>query len=320
MSPLRAVLQRIWYAFAALGAVFLLVAIDLDGYRDSFDGKVSLLDALYYATVTVSTTGYGDITPTSDTARLINIVLVTPLRIVFLVILVGTTLEVLTRRTREDFLTNRWRSKLTGHTVVVGYGTKGRAAVRTLLDNDRSRDSIVVIDPHGGVITEANEDGLVGVVGDGTRSSVLRRARIETAKEVIISTQRDDTTALIVLTARSLNPKATIVAAVREAENDPLVRSSGADVVITSSEAAGRMLGVATQSPAVSTVIDDFLAYGHGLDLYERPVRPGEVGGPCDAAEGMVVAVVRGGKVIPYAKVPTLEATDRLVVIHVPEE
>ncbi|GLX95800.1 potassium channel family protein [Herbidospora sp. NBRC 101105] len=320
VSPLRAVLRRLWYALAALGAVFLLVASDLDGYKDSYDGKVSLLDALYYATVTVSTTGYGDITPTSDLARLINIVLVTPLRIVFLVILVGTTLEVLTRRTREDFLTNRWRSKLTGHTVVVGYGTKGRAAVRTLLDNDRTRDSIVVIDPNGGVVNEANEDGFVGVVGDGTRSSVLRRARIETAKEVIISTQRDDTTALVVLTARSLNPKATIVAAVRESENDPLVRSSGADVVITSSEAAGRMLGVATQSPAVSTIIDDFLMYGTGLDLYERPVKPGEVGGTCEQAEGMVVAVVRDGRVIPYAKVPSLLSGDRLVVIHVPED
>ncbi len=95
------ILRRIWYAFAALGAVFLLVAFDLDGYKDNYDGKMSLLDALYYSTVTVSTTGYGDITPVSDTARLINIVLVTPLRIVFLVILVGTTLEVLTRRTRK---------------------------------------------------------------------------------------------------------------------------------------------------------------------------------------------------------------------------
>ena len=50
----------------------------------------------YYATVSLSTTGYGDITPVSPGARLVNILVVTPLRILFLLILIGTTLEALT--------------------------------------------------------------------------------------------------------------------------------------------------------------------------------------------------------------------------------
>jgi voltage-gated potassium channel len=319
VSPLRAVLRRVLYAGAALGAVFLLVALDLDGYRDSYDGKVSLLDALYYATVSVSTTGYGDITPVSPVARLVNIVAITPLRIIFLVILVGTTLEVLTRRTREQILGKRWRSRLNDHTVVIGYGTKGRSAIRTLIENDRDKDTVVVVDPRHSAIDEANSDGFAGIVGDGTRSHVLTRAGVPTAREVIIATQRDDTTALVTLTARQLSSSATIVAAVREAENEPLVRQSGADVVITSSEAAGRMLGVATQSPAVSVLIEDFLVYGRGLDLYERPAASGEVGkSPKDCGE-IVVAVVREGKVFAYADpaVAKLEATDRLVVIRV---
>ncbi|MEU6996715.1 potassium channel family protein [Nonomuraea sp. NPDC046570] len=321
LSPLRAVLRRVAWALLALLMVFLLVAVDLGGYRDTYDGKVSLLDALYYATVSVSTTGYGDITPVSPTARLINILAITPLRVVFLVILVGTTLEVLTQRTRDHILIRRWRSRLREHTVIVGYGTKGRAAIRTLLENDRTKDSIVVVDPQAAAIEEATAGGFVGVIGDGTRSDVLTRAGTRAAKEVIIATQRDDTTALVTLTARQLNPDATIVAAVREAENDPLVRQSGADVVITSSDAAGRMLGVATQSPAVSALIEDFLVYGKGLDLYERPVEPSEVGkSPAECAE-MVIAVVRDRTVMTYAdpRAGTLRLGDHLVVIHVPQ-
>ncbi|MCG5217070.1 potassium channel family protein [Streptosporangium sp. KLBMP 9127] len=320
VSPLRAVLKRVLYAGVALGVVFLLVALDLDGYRDSYDGKVSLLDALYYATVSVSTTGYGDITPVTPAARLINIVAVTPLRIVFLVILVGTTLEVLTQRTRDQILNKRWRAGLRDHTVIIGYGTKGRSAIRTLIENGRTKDTIVVVDPSPAAVEEANSDGLAGIVGDGTRSNVLTRAGARVASEIIIATRRDDTTALVTLTTRQLNAKATIVAAVREAENEPLVRQSGANVVITSSDAAGRMLGVATQSPAVSALIEDFLVYGRGLDLYERGVKPEEVGrNPRESAE-VVVAVVRDGKVIPYADaaVAKLEQADRLVVIHVP--
>ncbi|MFI6789017.1 potassium channel family protein [Nonomuraea sp. NPDC050383] len=319
LSPLRAVLRRMAVALLILLAMYALVLIDLEGYRDNADGAVSPLDALYYVTVSLSTTGYGDITPVTTEARVVNIVAVTPLRIAFLVVLVGTTLEVLTKRTRDAIRIQRWRARLRDHTVIVGYGTKGRAAIRTLLESERSKDSIVVVDPSRAAIEEAAGDGFTGVVGDGTRGEVLRRASLGTAREVIIATQRDDTTALVTLTARSLNETATIVAAVREAENDPLVRQSGADVVITSSDAAGRMLGVATQSPAVSSLIEDFLVYGKGLDLYERDVRAGETGRPTQAAGEIVVAVVRGREIMTYAdpRAATLQAGDRLVVIRV---
>ncbi|TXK35741.1 TrkA family potassium uptake protein [Nonomuraea sp. C10] len=322
LSPLRAVLRRMAIALAMLLAMFALVAMDLDGYRDNVDGRVSLLDALYYVTVSISTTGYGDITPVTTAARVVNIVAVTPLRIAFLVVLVGTTLEVLTRRTRDAILTERWRARLQDHTVIVGYGTKGRAAARTLLDNGSPKESIVVVDPDPAVVDEAASDGFAGVLGDGTRSHVLGRARIRTAGQIIIATRRDDTTALVTLTARSLNPGATIVAAVREAENDPLVRQSGADVVITSAEAAGRMLGVATQSPAVSALIQDLLTYGKGVDLRERLVRPEEVGGPPVKGEELPVAVVRDGHMFTYAdpRAAELRQGDKLVVIHVPPQ
>ena len=72
-----------------------LVYFDRGSYTDNYDGEVSLVDAVYYATVTISTTGYGDITPVRAHARIVNAIVVTPLRVLFLVLLVGTTLEVL---------------------------------------------------------------------------------------------------------------------------------------------------------------------------------------------------------------------------------
>jgi voltage-gated potassium channel len=79
------------------------------------------------------------------------------------------------------------------------------------------------------------------------------------------------------------------------------------------------MLGVATQSPAVSSLIEDLLAYGKGLDLYERAVLPSEAGKPPVQGEELVVAVVRDGKIMTYADpgVAELRASDRLVLMHV---
>src|SRR5690606_7467703 len=227
-GPLRAVGKRVALALALLLAVVAAVYADRGGYRDAADGTVSLLDAFYYASVTISTTGYGDITPVGDAARLVNIVFVTPVRVLFLILLVGTTLEVLAERTRDDWRKARWRTRVRDHIVVAGYGTKGRSAVKTLLSTGVSRDSIVVVDTDPRVVAEAAEAGFVGVVGDATRSSVLKQAAVQRAREVVVASARDDTAVLVTLTARKLNRHAGIQASVRESENVPLLRQSGA--------------------------------------------------------------------------------------------
>ena len=156
------------------------------------------------------------------------------------------------------------------HVVVIGYGTKGRSAVDTLVNNGTSRDAVVVVDPGSIAQEEAHADGLAVVTGDATRREVLRRADVDRAQQVIITTARDDTTVLATLTVRQLNPDAYIVAAVREQDNVPLVRQSGADSVITSSDAVGRLLGLASFSPNLGSVMEDLLTYGEGLEVAER--------------------------------------------------
>ncbi|GAA1358558.1 potassium channel family protein [Streptomyces beijiangensis] len=315
--PLRQVGRRVLIALAVLVSTALIVWVDRSGYHDNADGKVDLLDAFYYATVTLSTTGYGDIVPYSDTARLTNILVITPLRVLFLIILVGTTLEVLTERTREEFRLKRWRTQLRDHTVVIGFGTKGRSAIQTLCATGLKKEQIVVVDPSAKVIEAANADGFVGVVGDGTRSDVLLRAELQRARQIVIATQRDDTAVLVTLTARQLNRGAKIVAAVREEENAPLLKQSGADAVITSASAAGRLLGLSVLSPSAGTVMEDLIQQGSGLDLIERPVRKPEVGKSVRDVEDLVVTVKRGHRLLGYdnPEASPLQATDRLIAI-----
>ena len=128
-SPWAALGKRLLAALGILVGTVLLVYFDRKGYSDTADGFVSFTDAIYYTTVTLSTTGYGDIAPVSDQARMVNAFVVTPLRIAFLVLLIGTTLEVLASQGREAIRIARWRRKMGHHVVVVGYGTKGRSAV-----------------------------------------------------------------------------------------------------------------------------------------------------------------------------------------------
>lgn len=316
-SPVRSVLRRLAASLVVLVLVATVVYVDRAGYRDAGGGSLSPLDALYYATVTLSTTGYGDIVPASGQARITNVLLVTPLRILFLIILVGTTLEVLTERTREQLRQSRWRTTLHDHTVVVGYGTKGRSAVRALLEDGLDPARVVVVDPDPAHTATATADGLAAVQGDGTRTEVLGQAGIARASKVVVAVPRDDTAVLVTLTVRAANREAHLVAGVREAENSPLLRHSGADEVVVSSEAAGRLLGVASASPPTGSVLTDLLEPGRGLELATRAVRASEVGSRTKDCPERVLAVVRDGTTVPFTSpdADPLRQGDLLVMV-----
>lgn len=317
-GPMVQVFKRLLMAHAVLGIAVVIVYFDRTGYSDTADGSVDFLDALYYVTVSLSTTGYGDIAPVSDTARLLTTFIITPLRILFLIILVGTSLEVLTERTREQWRLSHWRTLVRNHTVIVGFGTKGRSAAETLLSTGATKDQIVVVDPSAKVIDAANADGFAGVVGDATRSSVLERARVDRAQQIVIATQRDDTAVLVTLTARQMNKSLNIVAAVREEENVPLLRQSGADSVVTSSGAAGRLLGLSLISPSAGQVMEDLIQQGEGLTLSERPVTKAEAGHSPRECKDLVISVIRGHRLLNYddPEAAVLQPLDRVVVIH----
>ena len=292
--------------------------LDRDGYVDAAGDGISVLDAIYYATVTVTTTGYGDIRPESDGARLLSVVLVTPARVLFLIVLVGTTLEVLAERTRENYRLIRWRKNLNDHSIIVGFGTKGRAASRQLTAHGVDPGQIVVIDERDDARRHAVSLGFAAIPGDATEADVLKEAEIERARAVVIAVDRDDTAVLATLTARELNPGAMIAGAVREEQNAHLLRQSGANSVITSSDAAGRLLGVATQSPRVVEVLEDLLTVGQGLDILERTVEQEEVGPIAELRTGEpIVAVIRDERLMRFddPAAQELQAGDRLVCL-----
>jgi voltage-gated potassium channel len=297
-GPVKAFLGRIVIALACVFVTALVVYLERDGYRDLDEKLKTPLDALYYATVTLSTTGYGDITPVSENARLTNILLVTPLRFLFLIVLVGTTIEVLTERSRQQFRYALWRRRVKKHTVVIGYGTKGRSAVAALRDQGHDVGKIVVVDTSGANIKVATADGCAGIIGDARREEVLRQAEVHQARKIIVATDRDDTSVLVTLTARRLAPDATIAAAAREEQNIAVLRQSGADVVIPTAESAGRLLGLSIQAPGAGEVIEDLLEPVAGLQILEREITPSEVGltpARLTAQGEIVLTVIRNG-------------------------
>ena len=313
-SPMRDVGRRVGFAISLVLFVALVVLLGRDGYVDTTGDQIGFLDALYYASVTVTTTGYGDITAVSDGARFATIALITPARIVFLILVVGTTVEVLTDRSRQLILTRRWRRSVRDHYVILGFGSTGAAAAADLVRRGVDPSEIVAVDVDANAVADAADRGFVAIRGNATNARILDQAAVRDAKAVIIAPNRDDTAVLATLTVREINTTAHIVAGGREQENLHLLRQGGADEVIDATAAVGRMLGIATKSPGAIGVLDELLEAGSGLELTEIECAPTDL--PVLPENAFVVYVVRNGRHLRPDVAGDPQPGDRLVVLN----
>ena len=207
------------------------------------------------------------------------------------------------------------------HTLIIGFGVKGRSAARTIVDSGIEPKSIVIVSEDRAAIDEATRLGYVGVIGDGRREDVLKDAVIERSSRIIIAVDEDDTSVLCTLTARRLAPTATIVVSARESVNAEILRQSGANTVIPTAESAGHLMGMSLIAPTAGELMEDLLDSAHGLDVTERDVLPSEIGrhpSDLDVTGQLVLAIVRGTTVLRFDEegTDTLQAGDRLVVIR----
>jgi|SRR5215204_3510349 len=80
-SRLRPVSQFAIRMAIMIGMIIFIVSfhwIERDSLRDNIDGHVSFSDVIYFTMISATTTGYGDIVPVTDRARLFDALVVTP--------------------------------------------------------------------------------------------------------------------------------------------------------------------------------------------------------------------------------------------------
>lgn len=324
-SPWQGLIIRVLAAISLLFINAAIVYSDRAGYRDANGDGMSWVDCLYYSGVTLSTTGYGDIAPYTQEARFTNFILLTPLRFAFIALFVGTTIEVLTKRSRMAFREARWRKTVNQQYIVVGFGVKGKSAVSTLLANGVDPESIVVVEESKIHQKDLENLNVVVVNGDARREETMRAAEISRASQVIISVDSDDAAILITLVARRLNPTANITVAVRESVHNKTFRQSGANCVINTDESTGHILADTAMAPLAGDIISDLLDPTQGLEVVDRQVEQDDIGKfphELSKAGELVISVVRDGQEhrLDFQNLGTITQGDHIVAVRmVPE-
>ncbi len=258
---------KIRYALFALAAA---VAFGTVGFH--FVEGWTLSDSLYVTVQTLTTVGYGDVTPRSGTGRLFAIV-------VMLIGAGGVALAVSTIvqsvvkwelvSTFGQRRLTRKMSKLRDHYIICGSGRVGSHLIRDLL---AANESFVVIESDQQRASEFSQRDVNVLVGDATLEESLRNVGVEYARGLAACLPNDADNVYVVLTARDLNPNLRIVARAAEEQAEAKLLRAGANHVVAPTIIGGHRMAVALTKPAVSEFMDSITANELGLGFEQVEV------------------------------------------------
>jgi voltage-gated potassium channel len=194
-----------------------------------------VLDALYMTIITMSTVGYGELSPLSDAGRIFVMLLIIVNTAVFAYVLAAFSYYVIDgkifqtiHRTRMDKTINN----LSRHAIVCGAGKYGREVIENL---QRHHKEVVIIDIEEEKIEHLREryPELLYVVGDATHDDILQNAGIDRAASLISALADDSDNLFIVLSAHQLNAKLQIISrAINDRARVKMLKAGASHVVM----------------------------------------------------------------------------------------
>lgn len=254
----------------ALLAVLAVVAAGSIGYVVL---GFSPLDAIYQTVTTISTVGFRELQPLSTAGKIFTIVLI--------IAGVGTALyafsvvleSLVEGHLRQHFERRRMQrdiDRMSGHTIVCGWGRVGRA-VAGYLAGQGAAVVVADIDPQ-----RVADVTYPTVTGDVTDDEVLRKAGIMRARALVAAINTDAENVYVTLSARSLRPDLIIIARARTEASEPKLLRAGATRVVNPQRIGGQRIAAAAVQPNVVEFLDVVMHDGSlEFRLEEIPVRAG---------------------------------------------
>ena len=155
------------------------------------------------------------------------------------------------------------------HYIVCGFGRVGRSAAFEL---QRAGVPLLVIDRNEQRVERAMQAGMLARTADATRDETLREAGVMRARGFIAALATDAENVFLILSAKSMTPRLTVVTRASEEDSEEKLRRAGADTVFSPYSIAGHRLAQALIRPHVVQLID-FAGRTMGLDVTMEQLR-----------------------------------------------
>ncbi|MBM7542057.1 potassium channel family protein [Amphibacillus cookii] len=260
--------------FFLIGLLLVLVIFGSLGYLLLLE--VEWIDALYMATITISTVGYGEVAPMTAEAKIFSILL-----IIMSIGVIGYAGSALMRYFFEGTVKQVWRerkmkeqiNKMNDHIIVCGAGETGGQVIHVL---QQQNANFVVVEQDVNKVEELKKDRIAVIHADATTDQALDEANIIKASGLVTSLSTDANNLYTVLTAREMNPQLNIIArAITPNSHDKLIRA-GANKTVSPNEIGGHRMASMLLKPSVIAFLDTITHSGHiDLNLNEVEIEQG---------------------------------------------
>lgn len=211
------------------------------------------LDAVYQTVTTITTVGFREVHPLDAAGKIFTIVLILA-GVGTVLYAFGVVLETLVeghlRRHIERRRMERNIARMTGHTIVCGWGRVGRAVGGYLAGQGTA---VVVVDLNPARVAEIP---FPAIIGDVTDDDVLRKAGLMRARALVAAIDTDAENVYVTLSARALRPDLVIVARARTEESEPKLLRAGATRVVNPQRIGGQRIAAAAAQPNVVEFLD----------------------------------------------------------------
>lgn len=247
--------------YFSLLLIILIVFIGILGYM-IIEGY-SLLDAFYMTVITVATVGFEEVHKLDNAGKLFTAFLIITSFGTFAYAVSSISKYIVDGEFNRYFKNYKVSSaidKLEGHVIICGFGRNGRQAAHVLKKHNRR---FVVIEEKNAIVSAVNHrfSDLV-LEGNATQDEVLERAGIRRASAIITTLPIDADNLFIVLSARTINPKLTIISRASEDNSDTKLKLAGADNVIMPDKIGGAHMASLVMKPDVMEFIDYITGQG----------------------------------------------------------
>ncbi len=258
---------RLWKFLVAYVAVLVVAAVGFY-LLESYSTSAELLNSFYWAMVTLSTIGYGDVVPNNPAAKLFTIGIAATE--VFLGAYLVTVVISVVSEESEHRLFGTFGTDFAGHIVVLGHSPVAGSALRELLAQE---EKVALVTEEATEVPTlrhlGDEKHLFVTYGRPGDAEILKRVNVAGAHSVIVATGDDTTTLVAALNVRAVNPTVRIVVSVSRPELKQTLKAAGVTYVASPAEMGGRLLADAAFRPEVANMVEDLTTTQFGADMEE---------------------------------------------------
>jgi len=228
----------------------------------------SLFDALYWSLVTISTVGFGDISPVTPEGRSISMIIIIS-GIAMISFATSVIVSAFSERLNEvkEMRTIERINKSESFLIICGYGQMTKMFLR---QGDSVKSSYIILEKDCERVEEARRDGFDVIQEDASRTEVLKRFNTEYAKITLLClTASDVENIYITLTAKSISKKIQVIA---RASHQNMVRKfeyAGANHILLPHEVVNNMIHIAITQPTMYKALHAVLTGKESAQIYE---------------------------------------------------